>query len=187
MDLLDEGTLYVAKFNDDGTGEWLPLVFGEGELTEANGFTSQADVLVRARFAADAVGATKMDRPEDFETNPVTGKVYLVCTNNSNRTWEETIRSNPRPENYTGHIIELTEAGNDHGATTFDWAMFILAGDPAAGGTYYGGFDTGAREPVRLAGQHHLRYVRQPVALDRRHAELPARQRRPLRRPDRGR
>ncbi len=83
-----------------------------------------------------------MDRPEDFETNPVTGKVYLVCTNNSNRTWDETIRSNPRPENFTGHIIELTEAGDDHAATTFTWAMFILAGDPAAGGTYYGGFDT---------------------------------------------
>jgi secreted PhoX family phosphatase len=147
MDLLDEGTLYVAKFNDDGTGEWLPLVYGEGELTEANGFTSQADVLVRTRFAADAVGATKMDRPEDFETNPVTKKVYLVCTNNSNRTLEETTKANPRPENYTGHIIEITEAGDDHAATTFEWAMFILAGDPANGGTYYGGFDTGLVSP----------------------------------------
>ncbi|MBA3415534.1 MAG: PhoX family phosphatase [Chloroflexia bacterium] len=147
MDLLDDGILYVAKYNDDGTGEWLPLVFGEGPLTEANGFVSQADVVTRARFAADALGATKMDRPEDFETNPVTGKVYLVCTNNSRRTLEETNKANPRPENYTGHIIEMTETGGDHAATTFEWAMFILAGDPNYGGTYYGGYDTGLVSP----------------------------------------
>ena len=142
MDLLDEGTLYVGKFNDDGTGEWLPLVQGEGELTEANGFATQADVLINARFAADALGATKMDRPEDFETNPVTKKVYLVCTNNNARTLEETDEANPRVENTTGHIIEITEAGDDHAATTFAWAIFILAGDPVTGGTYYAGYDT---------------------------------------------
>ena len=142
MDLLDEGTLYAAKFNDDGTGEWLPLVHGEGPLTEANGFASQGDLLINTRFAADAVGATKMDRPEDFETNPVTKKVYLVCTNNIRRTLEETNEANPRPENVTGHIIEITEAGDDHAATTFAWSMFILAGDPNYGGTYYAGFET---------------------------------------------
>lgn len=142
MDLLDEGTLYVAKFNDDGTGEWMALVQGQGELTEANGFATQGDVLINTRFAADALGATKMDRPEDFETNPVTKKVYLVCTNNDRRTLEETDKANPRVENTTGHIIEITEAGDDHAATTFEWAIFILAGDPTQGSTYYAGFDS---------------------------------------------
>lgn len=141
VDLLDDGILYVAKFDDDGTGEWLPLVHGEGLLTEAYGFASQGEVLAKTRLAADAIGATKMDRPEDFETNPATGKVYLVCTNNSDRTMMQTDRANPRPNNYAGQIIEITEAGNDHTATTFDWEIFILAGDPEHSGTWYGGHD----------------------------------------------
>ncbi len=139
MDLLDDGTLYVARFDDDGTGEWIPLVHGEGELTEDNGFASQGEVLAKTRLAADAVGATKMDRPEDFETNPVTGKVYLVCTNNRGRTIMETDRANPRPNNFAGQIVEITEDDNDHAATTFAWEIFILAGDPEHSGTWYGG------------------------------------------------
>ncbi|MBA3378506.1 MAG: PhoX family phosphatase, partial [Chloroflexia bacterium] len=139
LDLLDEGILYVAIFNDDGSGEWIPLIHGEGPLTEENGFASQGEVLAMTRQAADLLGATKMDRPEDFETNPVTGKVYLVCTNNSRRVLEETDEANPRPNNFAGHIIEITETDNDHAATTFTWEIFILAGDVADSGVWYGG------------------------------------------------
>ncbi|HEV2109312.1 MAG TPA: PhoX family phosphatase [Thermomicrobiales bacterium] len=158
-DLLNEGTLYVAKFNDDGTGEWLPILHGEGPLTEANGFASQAEVLAKTRLAADALGATKMDRPEDFETNPVTGKVYLVLTNNSNRTLEDTDEANPRPNNFAGHIIEITEDGNDHAATTFAWEIFILAGNPEDSGTWYGGIEADLISP--LAAPDNLTFDKQ--------------------------
>ncbi len=80
---LDRGTLYVAKFNADGSGEWLPLVHGVGPLTAANGFPDQATVLVRTRQAADAVGATKMDRPEWITHDHLTGEIYVTCSNNS--------------------------------------------------------------------------------------------------------
>jgi uncharacterized protein len=139
-DLLDEGTLYVARFNDDGTGEWLSLIHGEGPLTADNGFASQGEVLVKTRLAADLLGATKMDRPEDFETNPKTGQVYLVCTNNNERTLEQIDLANPRPQNFAGHIIEISEDNGDHAATTFSWEIFILAGNPTDSGTWYAGY-----------------------------------------------
>jgi secreted PhoX family phosphatase len=128
--LLDSGTLYAARFRDDGTGEWLPLVQGQGALTEAKGFRSQADVVVNARAAADAVGATKMDRPEDVEPNPKTGKIYAALTGNDRRKPDQVDRANPRPDNKFGHILELVEDGDDHTATRFRWNVFVLAGDP---------------------------------------------------------
>ena len=151
MNLLDAGTLYVAKFNDDGSGQWLPLRFGEGPLTPANGWRSQADVLIRTRLASDAIGATKMDRPEDIETSPVTGKVYMALTNNTQRGAEGRAvpdRANPRANNAFGHIIEWTEDGNDHSATGFRWEIFMLCGRPEDETTYFAGFAKDQVSPI---------------------------------------
>jgi secreted PhoX family phosphatase len=123
----DNGHLYVAKFHDDGTGEWLPLVHGEGALTVANGWADQADVLLRTRSAADAQGATPMDRPEWITENPRTGDVYCTLTNGSGQH----NAANPRTPNPYGHIIRWQERRNDKTGTAFDWDLFVLAGDPA--------------------------------------------------------
>lgn len=136
--LLDSGTLYVAKFNDDGTGEWLPLVWGQGPLQpqpinqgeerDCSCFMSQADVLVNTRLAADALGATPMDRPEWGAVDPANGQVYFALTNNTARTEDTVDAANPRPNSRWGHIIRWMEADGNPAATRFSWDIFVLAG-----------------------------------------------------------
>lgn len=133
--LLDHGTLSVARFADDGSLQWLDLVHGAGPLTADNGFDDQADVLIDARRAADLLGATQMDRPEEIETDPGTGIVYVMLTNNVRRTAATASGANPRAYNVFGHILRLyppVVAGDsrDHAAPEFRWDIALLAGDP---------------------------------------------------------
>lgn len=131
-ELLDHGTLYVAKFNADGSGQWLPLSHGQGPLTPAAGFADQGEVLVKTRQASDALGATKMDRPEWIDIDK-DGWVYCTLTNNSNRGGDKqpvVDAANPRANNSMGHIIRWKEAG-DFDGQRFQWNHFVLAGDPA--------------------------------------------------------
>jgi secreted PhoX family phosphatase len=135
-DLLDEGTLFVAKFHDDGSGEWVELTYGKNGLTSDKGFASQGEMLIKTRLAADVVGATKMDRPEWITVNPKNhGELYCTLTNNSQRGAEGkpgTDAANPRKNNLFGHIIRWREADNDPASTSFQWDIFALAGRPDA-------------------------------------------------------
>nr|WP_033409588.1 PhoX family phosphatase [Nonomuraea coxensis] len=162
--LLDEGTLYVARFTGnspaaeldgsgrlpadgafDGSGEWIPLVSGDRSYVE--GMTAQ-EVLVYTRVAADKAGATKMDRPEDIERNPVTGGVYVALTNNTNRTPAQVDEANPRSSNKHGHVLELVEKRDDAAATTFSWSVPLVCGDPADPATYFAGYDKSKVSPI---------------------------------------
>lgn len=162
--LLDAGTLYVARFDagtvvgdNQGTGVWLPLVHGQNGLTAENGFANQAEVLIKARQAADRVGATMMDRPEWVAANRTKpGEVFLACTNNSRRgvgtasvnLADGSTRAssanpavdevNPRADNRWGHVVRINEMGSDAAATTFNWDIFVIAGNPALEGAKKG-------------------------------------------------
>lgn len=155
--LLDSGTLYAAKFRGDspekeidgsgelpsdgafdGWGEWIPLCSDSESFVE--GF-SVAEVLVHTRLAADKAGATKMDRPEDIEASPATGKIYCALTNNSAREPGQADEPNPRGPNRYGHILEITERHGNAAATRFRWDVPIVCGDPEDEGTYFAGYD----------------------------------------------
>ncbi|MGB5875884.1 MAG: PhoX family phosphatase [Psychrobacter nivimaris] len=137
---LNDGTLYVAVFNEDGSGEWKALVHGQNGLDAFNSvlpFNGQDEVLVFARAAADAAGATKMDRPEWVSVSPMTGDVYVTLTNNKYRGVRDdqpVSASNPRSYqssgkalgNDNGHIIRWAEAGGDHAATSFEWDIYLF-------------------------------------------------------------
>lgn len=131
--LLDHGTLYVARFDADGSGRWLALRHGEGPLVAANGFADQGEVLIKARQASDWLGATKMDRPEWLAIDAQAATVYCTLTNNSRRGapgQPAVDAANPRAHNVMGQIIQWREHG-DLDATRFQWTHLLLAGDPA--------------------------------------------------------
>ena len=168
MTLLSEGDLYVAQFAGnspageidgsgavpadggfDGTGRWLPLVV-RGRSAVAG--MSVEEVLVHTRLAADKAGATKMDRCEDVEPHPKTGRVYVACTNNSNRGIGANAgvdEANPRRENRDGHVVEIIEDRSDATATSFRWNLLMLCGDPAqSDATYFSGYPVDAVSPI---------------------------------------
>jgi secreted PhoX family phosphatase len=166
MRLLGEGDLFVARFSGnspaaeitgsgalpsdgafDGAGEWIPLT-RNGESV-VPGMTTE-EVLVYTRLAADLMGATKMDRPEDVEPSPLTGKVYLALTNNSNRgrTTSPVDEANPITGNRYGHVVEITETAGQAGET-FGWSILLLCGDPSTTAyTYFAGFPKELVSPI---------------------------------------
>ena len=153
--LLSEGDLSVARFTgdgledgvSDGTGEWIPLT-RDGE-SMVPGFSIE-EVLVHTRLAADAVQPTKMDRPEDVQPSLHNGRVYVACTNNTDRGKvgkEGPTEPNPRTANKDGHVVEILADGGDHTRSTFTWNLFLICGDAASAGTYFGGW-TGPVSPI---------------------------------------
>ncbi|GHB44764.1 transcriptional initiation protein Tat [Pseudovibrio japonicus] len=129
--LLDNGTLYAAKFNDDQTGEWLALT------PETTGM-SEAEILIFSRMAGSAVGATTMDRPEWVSANPKAVEAYCCLTNNKNRGVKPNAGGddtsvngpNPRETNKYGQIVRWRPHNKDHAADTFDWDLYVMAGNP---------------------------------------------------------
>jgi len=132
MTLLEKGTLYVARFNDFLSLDWLPLVHGQNGLTAENGFHTQADIVIDARYAADHVGATPLDRPEGVAIDPINGDIYVSLTMNGKR--ETTNVANPRIHNEYGQIIHL-KAQHNHTSLSHQWDILLLAGPFEHGGT----------------------------------------------------
>ncbi|MGB0562503.1 MAG: PhoX family protein [Spirulinaceae cyanobacterium] len=148
---LNEGKLYAAKFNDDGTGEWLLLSLDNPLVANHNGyyFADEVDVAIKSRLAADAAGATRMDRPEWGSVHPVNGDVYFALTNSVSgssgrgtvapldaanpRFYSDTKGESSREGNVNGHIIRWREAGGDHTAMTFEWDVYLFGAESAAG------------------------------------------------------
>ena len=139
QDVLDHGTLYAARFDADGTGEWVELTQGKNGLTPGAGFSSQAEVVIDARTAGDVVGATYMDRPEWVAVHPVTKEVFCALSNNTSRGRgaplgkQEVLgadAANPRAPNLMGHVIRWREADGDPASTRFEWDVLVQAGDP---------------------------------------------------------
>jgi secreted PhoX family phosphatase len=153
--LLDDGVLSVARFSDDAL-TWIPLMLGQNGLTAANGFETEADILIDARRAAQAAGGTPMDRPEDIDISPVTGHVFLNLTRNNDRKDMFVDPANPRPENEDGHILELVpplvDGVRDHASAGFSWNVLLLAGPREAGGKY------GSDEATVLSGPDNLAF-----------------------------
>ncbi|MEM7238885.1 MAG: PhoX family phosphatase [Pseudomonadota bacterium] len=131
--LLTEGSISAARFNEDGTGEWLELT------PEATGMASHSEICVHTRQAASAVGATTMDRPEWVAANPNAPEVYCALTNNKNRGVKTNMGGdetpvggpNPRRANKYGQIVRWRPAGGNHAASGFDWDLFVIAGNPS--------------------------------------------------------
>ncbi len=144
-ELLDHGTLHVARFDADGSGRWLPLVHGQGPLTAANGFADAGEVVIKTRQASDLLGATKMDRPEWLAIDPNSRQVFCTLTNNPRRGapgQPAVDAANPRANNTMGHIIRWQDDG-DFDGQTLRWDHLVLAGDaqqprPEARGTVKG-------------------------------------------------
>jgi uncharacterized protein len=149
---LDSGKLYVAKFNSDGSGNWIELALSNAAIASYATYTfaDQADIMVNARLAADAVGATKMDRPEWCSVNPANGEIYYSLTNNSNRRVEpgsspQLAPDSANPRAYTdlkgttaqngnpnGHILRVKEGNNGSAATAFTWDVYLFAAEAGA-------------------------------------------------------
>ncbi|WP_051559837.1 PhoX family protein [Marinobacterium jannaschii] len=147
-DLLEEGTLYVARFNAEdgelkGQGEWLELTHGKNGLTAENGFADQAEVLIFAREAATIVGATTMDRPEWVAVHPNNKSVCCTLTNNKHRGKKEgqpVGGPNPRAANHYGQIVRWWPNNEDHTSNSFKWDLFLVAGNPSVhNGSAYAG------------------------------------------------